>query len=56
MTDDPLIFAINTTLNTRFNTRSFISQLFNHYRDGIAVAMETLKRDLSLSDSSRSYL
>ena len=42
MTDDLLVFAINTILNTKFNTRSFISQLLNHDR---AVAMETLKRD-----------
>ena len=53
MTDDPLVFAINTTINARFSTGTYVSQLLNNDINDIAVAMETLKRDLSLSASSR---
>ena len=51
MTNNHLVFTINTSLNTRFNTRPFISQLLKHDRDDITVAIETLKRNLYLSDS-----
>lgn len=53
MIDDPLVFAINATINTRYNTSTYVSQLLNHATDDIAVAMDILKRDLSLSASSR---
>ena len=53
MSDDPLTLAISTTVNARFNTRSFVSQLLSRHRDDTAVAFEMLKRDLSLSVSSR---
>ncbi len=53
MDEDPLIFAIKTSLNNRLNTRSFISQLINDDRNDIHTAMEKLKCDISASDSSR---
>lgn len=53
MTDDPLIFAINVTLNERYNTKTFVSDLLFHHKDDIAVAMESLKQNIILSDSSR---
>ncbi len=52
MTDDPLVFAINTTINVGFNTGAYVSQLLNHNMNDTAVAMETLERDLSLSTYS----
>ena len=53
MTDDPLVLAIYITINARFNTGTYVSQLLNHDINDISVAMETLKRDLFLSASSR---
>ena len=53
MTDDPLIFAINNTLNSNISTSRYISQLINQDINDIVVARESLKQSISLSQSSR---
>ena len=53
MDDDPLGFALRVALNTRYNTKSYVSDLINNNIDDCAVAMVTLKNNIMNSTSSR---
>lgn len=53
MDNDPLLFVVNTVINTRFTTRTYALGLLNSNVDDIAVGMETLKYNISQSTSSR---
>ncbi len=53
MNEDPLIFAIKTTLKS---TRSFVYLLINYDIIDIIIAIEKLKSDISASEFSRRVL
>ncbi len=53
MQDDPLIFAINTVLDHRYTTRTYVSGLIGNYVDDISEAIETMKQNITESTSSR---
>ena len=53
MIDDPLAFAIRTTLNANISTSQYVSQLINQDINDVAVAKELLHRSIRLSQSSR---
>lgn len=53
MPDDPLSLAIYMTLNERYHTKTFVSDLRFDHQDDIAVGIQSIKQNIFLSDSSR---
>ena len=53
MDDDPFAFAVKTILNTRINTRLYVTNLLHEDRDDIRVGWDELKNNVMNSTSSR---
>lgn len=53
MNDDSLMFTVCMVLSTRYNTQTYIRQLFDEPVNDVALAMEKLKNNILASNSSR---
>ena len=53
MDDNPLVLAIRTVLDARYNTRNYVHSLIHASVDDTAEAMENLKHSIQNSNSSR---
>lgn len=56
MEDDPLSHVIRTTLGYNYHTSRYLQDLLNNNVNDVQIALDDLKRKLSISDSSRVQL